>query len=114
MTGGKLKLRKGYRETIEAAREYAEAHGATLTYDLAGGKHPKITLSRRGLSASSSFPSTPRTAEYWNHGRRAARQALRGLEEKELLRDWDYVVAGVEHRYVLGSAAQADRNPGGP
>lgn len=78
MTGGKPKLRKGYRETLAAAREYVEANGATMSYDLRG-RHPKIIVERGGVSASSAFASTPRTSEYWNHGRRAAQQALRAL-----------------------------------
>jgi sugar/nucleoside kinase (ribokinase family) len=82
MTGGKLKLRKGYRETIEAAREYAAEHGALVSFDLVG-KHPKIIVSREGISASAPFPSTPRTSEFWNHARRAVKRALSIIESQE-------------------------------
>lgn len=79
MTGGKPKLRKGYRETIESARAYAESHGATLSYDLVG-KHPSVIVTKDGRTASACFPSTPRAPHYEAYGRRAARQALERLE----------------------------------
>lgn len=79
MTGGKLNLRKGYRETIAAAVEEGARYGAEVYFDLVG-KHPSLIVKQGGRTARASFASTPRRDNHANYGRVAVRRALRKLE----------------------------------
>jgi hypothetical protein len=83
MTGGKFRLTKAYRETVDAAREYAATFGATVEVLKEGGKHPKIIVNLNGQRALAGFPSTPRDDNYQVHGQRAVRAALRQMKGTE-------------------------------
>jgi hypothetical protein len=115
MTGGKFKLTKAYRETIAAAKEYAEAKGANVSFELSG-RHPKIIVERDGLVASSPFASTPRTSEHWNHGKRSARQAIAKLDAASVDthpkgQDAKQGLAGTEGSAVLSDSEADAQNP---
>lgn len=83
MTGGKPRLSKAYRETIEAARTFAATFGATVEVDKFGGKHPKIIVHLGEQTGIAGFPSTPRDDNYAVHGQRAVRAALRQMKGTE-------------------------------
>lgn len=78
MTGGKFKLPKGYRETIEAARDEARALGLSVSYTLVG-KHPKLLISDGEREIVSPFSSTPRVNMQAEFARRKVRSAARRL-----------------------------------
>jgi hypothetical protein len=80
MTGGKFKLSKQNRASIEAAAEEASLFGATVGYDLIG-RHPKITVYYAGQSRSSPFSSTPRSGEFAaTFVRQRVRQIVREID----------------------------------
>lgn len=59
MTGGKPKLKKYYRDVIDAAREEAALFGAAISYDLTT-LHPTITVTFGDQHRNVCFAGSPR------------------------------------------------------
>lgn len=87
MTGGKFKLSKSNRASLEAAADEAARFGAEVSYNMHGARqrHPKFTVHLNGRERTSPFSGTPNAGEFAvNFVRQRVRQMVRAM-----LRDSD-------------------------